>query len=78
MLDGTVVVDACSWEKQAKEVLESTSDKVAAAKVGELLAVRAAEKDVSEVHWIRKRGQRYHGKIASLIESMQAAGLPLH
>lgn len=51
---------------------------VAAAKVGELLAVRAAEKDVSEVHWIRKRGQRYHGKIASLIESMQAAGLPLH
>lgn len=28
MLDGTVVVDACSWEKQAKEVLESTSDKV--------------------------------------------------
>lgn len=51
---------------------------VAAAKVGELLAVRAAEKDISQVHWIRKRGQRYHGKIASLIESMQAAGLPLH
>jgi hypothetical protein len=51
---------------------------VAAAKVGELVAKRAAQKQVTQVAWIRKQGQRYHGKIAALIESMQASGLPLH
>lgn len=42
------------------------------------MALRAGEKEVARVHWRRKQGQRYHGKIASLIDSMQAAGLPLH
>lgn len=28
MLDGTIVADACSWEKDAKAKLQSTSDKV--------------------------------------------------
>lgn len=78
ILDGTIVADACSWEPKAKEQLQSTSDKVAAAKVGELVARRAAQKQVTQVAWIRKQGQRYHGKIAALIESMQASGLPLH
>jgi large subunit ribosomal protein L18 len=50
----------------------------AAAKVGELIAERAASSNVTAVHWARKQGQRYHGKIASLLQSMQAAGLPLH
>ena len=50
----------------------------AAAEVGELVAERAAGSKVAAVHWARKQGQRYHGKIAALLQSMQAAGLPLH
>ena len=50
----------------------------AASKVGELVAERAAGSKVDAVHWARKQGQRYHGKIAALLQSMQAAGLPLH
>lgn len=46
--------------------------------MGELVAERAAGSKVDAVHWARKQGQRYHGKIAALLQSMQAAGLPLH
>ncbi len=50
----------------------------AAAKVGEVLAARAGKAAVPAVHWERKRRQKYHGKIAALLQSMQAGGLPLH
>jgi len=46
--------------------------------IGKLLAERALAKKVEAVHWERKQGQKYHGKIAAVIESMQAAGLPLN
>jgi ribosomal protein L18 len=45
--------------------------------VGELLAARAAAAGVEGVHWQRKAGQRYHGRLAALITSMQAQGLKL-
>lgn len=54
------------------------SAQAAAIKVGELLAQRARQGAVPAVHWARKQGQRYQGKAAALIQSMQAAGLPLH
>lgn len=46
--------------------------------MGEAIAERAAGSDIAAVHWARKQGQRYHGKAAALLTSMQAAGLPLH
>ena len=49
----------------------------AATVVGELLARRAHQAAVDGVHWERKRGQRYHGKIAALLTAMKAGGLPL-
>lgn len=45
--------------------------------VGEALAKRAAEKGIDGVEWKRKRGQRYHGKIAALLTSMNSNGLKL-
>ena len=45
--------------------------------VGELLAERALANSVSAVHWDKKRGQKFHGKIAAIIDAMQEAGLPL-
>ena len=50
----------------------------ASAKVGELLAARAKEQRIPAVHWQRKHGQHFHGKVKSLLEAMQSAGLPLY
>ncbi len=54
-----------------------THAQTAATVVGELLARRAQEAAVDNVHWERKRGQRFHGKIAALLTAMQSGGLKL-
>jgi ribosomal protein L18 len=50
----------------------------AAGRVGEVLAQRATSADIPAVHWVRRRGQRFHGKVKELITSMREAGLPLN
>lgn len=51
--------------------------KQASARVGKLLAERAQQQGVPAVHWERKYGQKFHGKVKELLVSMQEAGLPL-
>ena len=46
-------------------------------RVGELVAQRAQQVGLTGVHWPRRRGERFHGKRAALINAMRAAGLPL-
>ena len=46
-------------------------------RVGELLAERAAAAGIEGVSWKRKHGQRFHGRVATLINSMQESGLKL-
>ncbi len=48
-----------------------------ACRVGEELASRAKSKGIEGVAWPRKRGQRYHGRVAALITAMKDHGLPL-
>lgn len=76
--DGHIVAAASTIEKDLRDSLSKTSNKEAAAVIGKLLAERAMEKEVKAVHWKRKQGQKYHGKIAAVIESMKSAGLPLN
>ena len=81
MADGHIVAAASTVEKAerdaAKAASASTSDAAAAARVGELLAARAAAAGLDGVHWARRRGERYHGKRKALVDAMRAAGLPL-
>ena len=49
----------------------------AASIVGQTLAERAREQQISGVFWPRERGQQYHGKVAALIDAMREGGLPL-
>ena len=42
-----------------------------------MLAERAKQAGIDGVHWQRKPGQRYHGRIAALITSMQEVGVKL-
>ncbi|CAL8465042.1 g4577 [Coccomyxa elongata] len=76
--DGNVLASASTIEKTLRKELPSTSDKPAAALVGKLLAERAQEAGVPAVHWERKHGQKYHGKVKELLTNMQEAGLPLN
>jgi len=46
-------------------------------RVGQVLAERARTGGIEGVHWKRKKGQRYHGRIAALLSSMQESGLKL-
>ena len=46
--------------------------------VGKLLAERAKAAGIEAVHWDRKQGQKFHGKIKELLQTMQAEGLPLN
>jgi len=79
-LDGHVVASASTLERVVREsepAIRSTSDKAAATRVGEVLAVRAGASDVARVRWARAYGTRLHGKIARLLEALQAGGVAL-
>lgn len=79
--DNQVVAAASTLEKSVQESLKeqqaSLSCAVAAGRVGELVAQRAQQAGLSGVHWPRRRGERFHGKRAALVNAMRAAGLTL-
>ncbi|KAK2079692.1 hypothetical protein QBZ16_002087 [Prototheca wickerhamii] len=72
-----VVAAASTIEKGLQEGLESKSDKAACVRVGQVLAERAQEKGITSASWPRKKGQRYHGKVAALLDSFQQSGVKL-
>ncbi|KAH7617517.1 putative 50S ribosomal protein L18 [Nannochloris sp. 'desiccata'] len=76
--DGNILAAASTIEKGARDgLIGSAVDKSACSRVGELLAERAVGAGIDRVSWQRKQGQRYHGRVASLITSMQNSGLKL-
>ena len=68
---GNTLVSASSTEK---EFGASGGNKDAAKKVGELVAKRALEKNITEVVFDRG-GYLYHGRVASLAAGAREAGL---
>lgn len=74
-----VVASASTLEKALKETFQgrSRTDKKAAADVGAILASRAIAANVKQMHWDRRRGEKYHGKIAALLDSIKESGVQL-
>lgn len=64
----------CSASSIEGGVDAAASNKVTAAKVGELIAARAKDKNIDSVVFDRG-GHLYHGKIASLADAAREAGL---
>ena len=64
----------CSASSIEARVESAASNKVTAAKVGELIAARAKEKSINTVVFDRG-GHLFHGKVASLADAARAAGL---
>lgn len=77
---GHFVAHASSLQRALRDGLAAAarpaSDAAASAEVGRLLAERArAAGGVEAVHFKRRRGQRFAGKLKALIDSARAAGL---
>ncbi|KAI8471610.1 MAG: translational machinery component [Monoraphidium minutum] len=77
---GRFVAHASSLQRALRAPLAAAerpaSDRAASAEVGRLLAERArAAGGFEAVHFERRRGQRYAGKLKALIEAIRANGL---
>ena len=68
---GVTLVAASSMEK---DFGMTGGNKIAARKVGEIIAARAADKGITEVVFDRG-GYVYHGRVAALAEGAREAGL---
>jgi large subunit ribosomal protein L18 len=73
--DGTTTVaQASTISKEFKETKQHGSNKAAAAAIGKMIALKAAEKQITEVVFDRS-GFLYHGKVKVLAESARENGL---
>ena len=72
---GVTLVSVSSIEKDVREALTSIATKVAKSQyVGELLAKRAKEANISSVAFDRN-GHLYHGRVKALAEAAREGGL---
>jgi len=71
---GYTLVSASTLDKELRNSLEKTWNKVAAREVGKLIAKRALEKGIKTVVFDRG-GFKYHGRVKELAEGAREAGL---
>ena len=74
IIDDTVGRTLASASSQETDLRSSTLNISTAAKVGELLAVRAKDAGVSAVVFDRG-GYKYHGKVKALADAARESGL---
>ncbi len=73
-VNGVTIASASTIDKELKAQIENGGNKLAAKKVGELVAKRAIEKGVEAVTFDRA-GYIYHGRVRELGEAAREAGL---
>ena len=73
-VNGVTLTSASTLEKDIIDGLESTSNKEAARKVGQVVGERALEEGIKEVVFDRS-GYIYHGKVQELADGAREAGL---
>ena len=71
---GRTLAAASTTESTVRGAGESHANKHMAEKVGQLLAARAAEKQITKVVFDRG-GFQYHGKVQALADAARAGGL---
>lgn len=79
--DGNIVASASTIERNSKETLPVESDranKVGCKLVGQLIAERTLRNDISAVHFERETGNKYHGKLKVVLDTLRDAGLKLN
>ncbi|AKC59785.1 50S ribosomal protein L18 [Blochmannia endosymbiont of Polyrhachis (Hedomyrma) turneri] len=69
-----VLVAASTVERVIRENLKFTGNKYAAGVVGQIIAERALNKDISKISFDRS-GYKYHGRVQALAESARKFGI---
>lgn len=72
--EGKTIVHASTLDKEIKEVDTYKGNAESAKKVGELLAIRAKEKNIAKVVF-DKGSYKYHGRLKSLADAAREGGL---
>lgn len=72
--EGRTLAAASTLDKELRDALKNGGDKEAARAVGQLIAARAKEHNITEVVFDRG-GNLYHGRVAALAEGAREAGL---
>jgi len=70
----TTIASAASTQHELKSTLKNTSNIVAAAEVGKLIAQKAIAVGVTDVAFDRS-GFKYHGRVKALADAAREAGL---
>jgi large subunit ribosomal protein L18 len=71
--NGKIVASATSKTQPASKLTDKTKTQISA-EVGKELAEKLKAKKVSEL-WFDRKGKRYHGRIAKLIETLRKEGI---
>lgn len=71
---GVTIAQASTLDTQLKDSLDNGGNVAAARQVGELVAKRAVEKNITKVVFDRG-GYLYHGRIQALADATREAGL---
>ncbi len=71
---GIVITGASTLSPEIKAEISYGGNKVAAAKVGELMAKRLKEKGIERIAFDRA-GYRYHGRVKECAEAMRKGGI---
>lgn len=71
---GHIFLSASTLEKQLRETLKNTSDRVAARATAGLLVRRAREAGHQQITWERN-GMKYAGKVKVIIETLREHGM---
>ena len=74
LIDDVAGVTLCAASSVEKDFGANGGNKEGAAKVGEMIAARAAEKGIKDVVFDRA-GYLYHGRVAELAEGARKGGL---
>jgi large subunit ribosomal protein L18 len=73
-ISGRTLASASTLSKEVREEVDSTANRDAAAKVGQVLADRAKQAGVEAVCFDRG-GRKFHGRVKALAEAAREAGL---
>ncbi|KAG6552113.1 hypothetical protein Mapa_006422 [Marchantia paleacea] len=73
----TIVIAASSQEELLRGELSNTADVATTAKIGQILAERLKLKEIPAVAFELERGERYHGKQKTLVDSLRDSGVKL-
>ncbi len=75
-VNGQTLVSMSSLNKEIKKTHSGTVNKVSAKKLAEMISAKCSEAGIKQAV-LDRRGNKYHGQIASLADAMRESGVQI-